>query len=80
MEYRLAHRREHDALIRCEIELDAGPACRCRRRDRPPKGNFALAVLVAARIVVDIEVLAVGGHFKAALLVDPLADLGEHFL
>ncbi len=79
MEYRCTHRWQDDTLIRCQIELDPWPAAG-RRRNRSSIADLACTIPVAARVIVDIEVLAVARKFEAALLIDPFADLGEDLL
>ena len=72
-------RRQHEALVGGEIELDARPAA-ATRRDRAEIADLALAGDRAARILIDIEILLVGRDFDAGAIVDPLPDFAEDAL
>jgi hypothetical protein len=76
VKYRHPHRVQNDTLGRHEIELDARPSAGSRR-DRPGIAQLALARAIAARIGEDIEILLVGRHLDAGLLLDPSANLAE---
>gem|GEM_PF-3077426 len=65
MEYRNAHRRQDEALVRREVELDSWPAA-SGRRDGTTIADLALAVLSTARI--EVEVFGEAVSFKETFL------------